>query len=149
MLLRLTNREEIDTITKISVDAFHSDYLVGLDPGAGPPGYDSITWHKQMQEQKHLYTYINDNRTIIGGAVLFSSSDELYIGRIFISPEFHRKGYGIKLMNDIENMFSSAKIFKLDTPMNNIRANSLYKKLGYIQINDEGDCAVYKKDNKK
>lgn len=48
MLLRLAKEEEIEIITKISIDAFHSDYLVGLDPNDGPPGYDSVEWHKMM-----------------------------------------------------------------------------------------------------
>ena len=146
MLLRLTKKEEIETITKISVEAFHTDYLVGLDPNDGPPDYDNVEWHDKMQSQNCLYTYLDDNQTIVGGAVLFSSSDKVYIGRIFISPNYHRKGYGTKLMNDIENMFSSAKLFKLDTPLNNVRTNTFYKKLGYVQVNIEGDCVTYLKE---
>lgn len=145
MLLRLTKEEEIEIITKISIDAFHSDYLVGLDPNDGPPDYDSVEWHKMMQSESHLYSYLDDNNTIIGGAILFSSTDTLYIGRIFISPEYQGNGYGIKLMNDIEKMFSHITLFKLDTPLNNARTNALYKKLGYVQTNIEGDCVSYVK----
>ncbi len=146
MLLRFTTKEEIETITKISIDAFHTDFLVGLEPNDGPPDYDSLQWHEKMQSQNCLYTYIDESETIIGGAVLFSSHEEVYIGRIFISPQYHRKGYGIKLMNDIENMFPYAKLFKLDTPLNNGRTNAFYKKLGYVQINIEGDCVTYIKE---
>ncbi len=149
MLLRLTKKEEIEIITNISIDAFHSDVLIGLDSNDGPPEYDSITWHKQMQNEKHLYTYLNDDGIIVGGAILFASTSELYIGRIFISPQYHKKGYGISLMNDIEDMFSFVKKFKLDTPINNVRTNSFYKKLDYIQSGFDGDCVVYVKNNKK
>lgn len=145
MLLRLTAEEEIEMITKISIDAFHSDYLIGLEPNDGPPGYDSVKWHKEMQKEKHLFSYFNDDGIMVGGAILFVSYDEIYIGRIFISPKYHRKGYGISLMNDIEKMFSSVKRFKLDTPTKNIRTNSFYKKLGYIQTNVDGDFAIYEK----
>lgn len=31
-MLRLTKKEETEAITKISIDALHTDYLVGLDP---------------------------------------------------------------------------------------------------------------------
>lgn len=147
MLLRLTAEEEIEIITKISIDAFHSDYLIGLEPNDGPPGYDSIKWHKEMQKEKHLFSYFNDGGILVGGAILFASYDEIYIGRIFISPKFHRKGYGISLMNDVEKMFSSVKRFKLDTPTKNIRTNSFYKKLGYILTNVDGDFAIYEKEN--
>lgn len=147
MILRLTAEEEIEMITKISIDAFHSDYLIGLEPNDGPPGYDSVKWHKEMQKEKHLFSYFNDGGTMVGGAILFVSYDEIYIGRIFISPKYHRKGYGISLMNDVEKMFSSVKRFKLDTPTKNIRTNSFYKKLGYIQTNVDGDFAIYEKEN--
>lgn len=147
MLLRLTAEEEIEMITKISIDAFHSDYLIGLEPNDGPPGYDSVKWHKEMQKEKHLFSYFNDGGIMVGGAILFTSNDEIYIGRIFISPKYHRKGYGISLMNDVEKMFSSVKRFKLDTPTKNIRTNSFYKKLGYIQTNVDGDFAIYEKEN--
>lgn len=52
-------------------------------------------------------------------------------------------------MNDVEKMFSHITLFKLDTPLNNARTNALYKKLGYVQTNIEGDCVSYvKKCNK-
>lgn len=147
MFLRLTTEEEIEMITKISIDAFYSDCLIGLEPNDGPPGYDSVKWHKEMQKEKHLFSYFNDGGIMVGGAILFVSYDEIYIGRIFISPKYHRKGYGISLMNDVEKMFSSVKRFKLDTPTKNIRTNSFYKKLGYIQTNVDGDFAIYEKEN--
>lgn len=143
MLLRLAEKEEIEDITRISIAAFHSDYLVGLDPNDGPPDYDSVPWHAEIQAQNHLYTYIDESNTIIGGAVLFSSPEKVYIGRVFIAPEYHRKGYGIRLMKDIESMFSTSKLFKLDTPLNNVRTNAFYKKLGYVQTNVEDNCVTY------
>ena len=148
MLLRLTKKEEIETLTKISIDAFYSDYLVGLDPNDGPPDYDNIEWHRKMQIDHHLYSYIDDNNRVIGGAILFPSNEILYIARVFISPEFHRLGYGIKLMKDIEKMFDSIKLFKLDTPLNNVRTNNFYKKLGYVQTEIKSDCVTNEKDKK-
>ena len=141
--LRLSSPGEVEELTKISIEAFHSDFLVGLDPNDGPPDYDSLEWHKQMQAEGHLYSFANENGTIIGGAVLFASTETVYIGRIFVSPEYQRRGYGIKMMAEIESMFSSAKLFKLDTPANNIRTNSFYRKLGYVQSGVVDDCAVY------
>lgn len=141
--LRLSKQNEVEEITKISIEAFHSDILVGLDPNDGPPDYDSLEWHEKMQIEGHLYSFVNENGKIIGGAVLFASEEMLYIGRIFISPEYQRQGYGIKMMAEIENLFSASKLFKLDTPANNIRTNSFYQKLGYVQSGIDEDCAVY------
>ena len=142
-ILRLSRPEEVEMITRISVKAFHSDSLLGLDPNDGPPDYDSLEWHKKMQKENRLYSFLNESGKIVGGAVLFASEEALYIGRIFISPEYQRQGYGIKMMTEIEKMFPSVKLFKLDTPANNIRTNSFYQKLGYIQSGIDDDCVVY------
>ena len=141
--LRLSSPKEVEEITNISIEAFHSDFLVGLDPNDGPPDYDSLKWHEQMKNESHLYSFFNESGILIGGAVLFASKDMVYIGRIFISSEYQRQGYGIKMMAEIENMFSSSKLFKLDTPVNNIRTNSFYQKLGYVQSGIVDDCVVY------
>ena len=141
--LRLSDLKEVEEITKISIEAFHSDYLVGLDSNDGPPDYDSLKWHEKMQNESHLYSFFNESGTLIGGAVLFASKEMVYIGRIFISPKYQRQGYGIKMMAEIENMFASSKLFKLDTPANNIRTSSFYQKLGYVQSDIVDDCAVY------
>ena len=142
-ILRLSRPAEVEMITKISVKAFHSDSLLGLDSNDGPPDYDSLKWHEKMQKENHLYSFLNESGMIIGGAILFASEEMVYIGRIFISHEYHRQGYGIKMMTEIENMFSSVKLFKLDTPVNNIRTNSFYQKLGYTKSGIDDDCVVY------
>ena len=79
--------------------------MVGGDENEGPPGYDSSQWHKQMLQEGHLYTYLSDNGQILGGAILFEGNNELYIGRIFIDPQYFRCGYGMKLMEEIEKTF--------------------------------------------
>ena len=66
-----------------------------------------------MMEQNHLYTFLNSDENIVGGAVLFGA-EELFVGRIFIDPRYFRQGYGMKLMMEIEDLFHS-KIIKLDS----------------------------------
>lgn len=54
--------------------------------------------------------------------------DELNIGRIFVSPEHFRKGYGIFLMQAIEKLFPDVREFTLDTPVWNVWTNAFYAK---------------------
>ena len=56
---------------------------------------------------------------IVGGAILFLDKDgeTLYVGRIFIDPVHHRKGYGLSLMKMMESCCSDIKKIKLDTPL--------------------------------
>ena len=85
---------------------------------------DEITYKAMMGEYIIYY-----RGKIVGGAILFPDKDRLNIGRIFVSPEHHRKGYGIYMMQEIEAMFSDAKEFTLDTPIWNVRTNAFLRNL--------------------
>ena len=134
MHLRLSVSNEIETLTQISKEAFNSDYLIGLEPNSGPPNYDDSKWHKQMFEEGHLFTYLDDSKNIVGGAILFENNKTLYVGRIFIDPKYFRKGYGYSLMLDIEKYFRDCNLFKLDTPKNNITDNQYNHLLNQITL---------------
>ena len=83
MILRKSIASDVKELTSISTKAFDTDVLVGGPENDGPPGYNSEGWHREMMEQNHLYTYICEDETIVGGAVIFGR-DELFVGRIFM-----------------------------------------------------------------
>ena len=132
------------TLNGISKRAFDSDVQVGAPLAGGPPGYMSVPYHTKMARSNHLYKLTN-NGLIVGGAILFLDKDKLNIGRIFVSPEHHRKGYGIYMMREIEAMFSDVKEFVLDTPIWNVRTNTFYTKLGYIEARRDQEFIYYSK----
>ena len=112
----------------------------------GPPEYDSVAWHEQMFNERHLFQAEIDGE-IIGGALLFLIDDgkTLYIGRIFVDPIHHRKGYGISLMELVESYYPSVKKIVLDTPLWNVRTNAFYKKLGYSEVKRDKEFAYLQK----
>ena len=132
-------------LVAISKHAFDSDVEVGAPSLAGPPGYKSVPFHMKMARQGNLYKLVDDNGFIVGGAVLFPKKDTLHVGRIFVSPEHFRKGYGIFMMESIEEMFSDAKELVLDTPIWNRRTNALYSKLGYTEERRDKEFIYYSK----
>lgn len=134
------------TITEISKRAFDSDIQVGASSAGGPPDYMSVPFHTQMARENHLYK-LTDNGLIVGGAILFLDKDRLNIGRIFVSPEHHRKGYGIHIMQEIEATFSDINEFALDTPIWNVRTNAFYIKLGYVEVRRDNEFIYYSKKN--
>ena len=85
------------TLNGISKRAFDSDVQVGAPSAGGPPGYMSVPYHTKMARSNHLYK-LTDDGLIVGGAILFPDKDKLNVGRIFVSPEHFRKGYGIYMM---------------------------------------------------
>lgn len=143
-IFRKASEQEVEKLTELSIAAFHTDYLVGGDELEGPPGYDDINWHLEMQKGDYLYTFQVDNK-IIGGAVIFINKNSIYIGRIFVDPLFHHQGYGIAIMEAIESLDNNINSFYLDTPIKNVRTNAFYKKLGYIETSRDTECVNYRK----
>lgn len=121
------------TLTGISKRSFETDVSVGGPSKGGPPGYMSVPFHTKMARMKHLYK-LTDNGLIVGGAILSLKEDTLNIERIFIAPEYFRKGYGLFMMGEIEGRFTNVKKFMLDTPDWNVRTNAFYKRLGYKEL---------------
>ena len=128
----------------ISKKAFDSDVEVGASSVGGPPGYNSLSFHTKMARMNCLYKLVDDYK-IVGGALLFLKDNELNIGRIFVDPEYFRKGYGIFMMQQIEESFAEATVFTLDKPIWNIRTNAFYQKLGYVEVRRDGDFVCYEK----
>ena len=107
------------TLTGISKRSFETDVSVGGPSKGGPPGYMSVPFHTKMARMKHLYK-LTDNGLVVGGAILSLKDDVLNIERIFVAPEYFRKGYGLFMMKQIEELFSNVKRFLLDTPYWNV-----------------------------
>ena len=149
MVMRLENaeRKHIERIVAISKRAFETDTEVGGAIGDYPPEYDSVTWHEQMRNEGHLLQAVIDGE-IVGGAILFVDKDgeTLYIGRIFIDPVYHRKGYGLSLMKMVEAYYPDIKKIQLDTPLWNVRTNAFYSKLGYREVKRDEGFAYYQKE---
>lgn len=104
----------------------------------------SEPFHLEMARTGHLYK-LTENGLIVGGALLFRDGDELNVGRVFVNPAHFRKGYGMRMMEAIEEMFADVKVFTLDTPVWNIRTNAFYAKLGYTEEKRSEDVVYYSK----
>ena len=146
-IVKAEEEDQIERIVDISVRAFETDVYVGGAEGDCPPGFDSVDWHKQMARDGHLYQAMIGN-DLIGAAIVFPDveNNSVYIGRIFIDSVYHRKGYGIHLMECIEKEFPCATEFDLDTPCWNERTNAFYKRLGYRIIKVEDGFVFYQKE---
>ena len=147
MKLEHAELNHIERIVAISKAAFDSDMHVGAPEADAPPDYDSIPWHMQMQNEGHLLQAVIDGE-IVGGAIVFLDKDgeTLYIGRIFIDPVHHRKGYGLSLMKLVEAHYPGIRKIKLDTPLWNVRTNAFYTKLGYREVKRDAEFAYYQKE---
>ena len=149
MYIVRAEENQVKTIVDMSVRAFETDVNVGGTKGDCPPGYDSVEWHKQMAREGHLYLAKIEN-DLVGAAVIFpdETKNSVYIGRMFIDSVYHRKGYGILLMECIEKNYPFGTEFNLDTPSWNVRTNAFYVKSGYQVIKEEDGFVFYRKTRK-
>ena len=147
MSLQLLKANTADALTLVGISkhAFDSDVEVGASDLCGPPGYKSLPFYTKMARMNCLYKLTDDDGITVGGAVLFVKDNEMNVGRIFVSPEHFRKGYGIFMMQQIEEMFPDVQIFTLDTPIWNVRTNTFYQKLGYTEVRRDSDFVYYEK----
>ena len=69
---------------------------------------------------------------IIGGFWFFNSNVEhAYLSRIFVDPEFHKKGVGSKALRFLFKTYPDVKAWSLQTPIWNTRTPGFYLKLGF------------------
>lgn len=147
ILVEVANKNHAAILAEISKKAFDTDVFVGGKSIGGPPNYDSVKWHEKMISQGNL-SIITLEGKIIGGIVLFNdkyNKEIMYVGRIFIDPDFHRHRYGSEVMNIIEKKNSLIKYWRLETPDWNIRTNTFYKKIGYVEMERKGHSVFFQK----
>ena len=115
----------------ISIKAFHSDIKAGANILKGPPGYNSLEFHKEMLKKACGFYKIMAKSSIVG-AFWFMKEDNntAYLNRIFIDPYYHRQGIGRKAFEFLFNTFPEIKTWKLKTPKWNKRTSTFYNKVG-------------------
>ena len=144
---KLAQDDDIENLTNISTNAFHSDYEVGApNKTGGPPGYNSQIFHRKMLKSSKAFYKILDKDRIVGGFFIFLKSEtHMELTRIFIDPEYLRKGIGTRSIKYLFNKYSQIEKWTLDTPKWNVRTATFYKKMGFQIENENNDFYYYSK----
>ena len=93
---------------------------------------------------------VDDNNTIIGSVRAQERDGTVYIGKLMVHLEYGHKGYGTKLLSEIEKCFPD-KRYELFTSTRSIDNIRLYQKLGYTifarkAVNDELELVYMEKN---
>ena len=152
LVINIEPAQEVDAniLARICKDAFHTDAELGVSstlpeprlPG-GPPGYDSPDFQKFIMKIMNYYKILIKDK-IVGGLFFSSANQDHYVlERIFISPDYHRKGIATRAMELALNKHPDGKFWTLGTPNWNLRTQNFYERLGYIQIGwEEADPPI-------
>jgi Acetyltransferases len=77
---------------------------------------------------------VNKNDGLIIGSVrAYEENGRVYIGKLFVHPDYQNKGFGTKLLNAIES-FYQGKTFELYTSSKSDKNLNLYTKSGYKEF---------------
>ena len=128
--------EDATTLTDKCKRAFDSDSEVGAPGPGGPPGYDSLEWNiKTIKNQYLQYYTILKGKEIVGGFIVGDRGPGYQVcERVWVDPDYMRKGIGTKAFELIWEKYPSADLWVLGTPEWNLRTNPFYQSIGFVQI---------------
>lgn len=87
----------------------------------------------EVNNQINNYQLININGKICGCILVKNKDDGVIIDELYLEEEYRNKGIGTDLIN---NVITNNKIVYLWVYKDNVKAISLYKRLGFLIINE-------------
>lgn len=70
-----------------------------------------------------------NSNNIVGLATAEKKDKRIFLKRLYVHPDYQRKGIGIKLLISILNVFKVTKTIYLEAEQDNIKGISFYKKM--------------------
>lgn len=138
--------QEAESLTAVSVRAFHSDIQAGALIPKGPPGYDSAEFHVEMMETATSFYTITYEGSIVGAFWFHCHGQQrAHLYRIFIDPDYHRLGFGKQAFAFLFKTYPWIKTWSLKTPCWNTRTPKFYAGLGFSVSKEEGNFRYFEK----
>jgi GNAT superfamily N-acetyltransferase len=139
--LRRFESRDAGLLAAISKRAFEHDVHYGAPVPGGPPGYDAPEWQARAAREATAYFVIHHQGDVVGGMIVFGSSGDYWLGRMFVDPMAQNQGIGARAIDLLEDEYPDAKRWALETPSWNTRNHRFYEKLGYARVGlaDSGD----------
>ncbi|MBP8948736.1 MAG: GNAT family N-acetyltransferase [Candidatus Promineofilum sp.] len=146
LTLELAQPDDAAALADISRRAFETDSAVGGTGPGGPPGYDTAAWQRSMMTKASAYWKLLLDGQLIGGAIVFSyPRGRYYLARIFLDPDYHRQGLGLRAMEALLAAYPEARVWRLETPPWNRRTRAFYKKLAFRVVREMAEDVFFQK----
>ena len=134
MQIRAAEVTDCGALARTSRLAFDHDVNYGAPGVGGPPGYDSVAWHRQALTWGRVVVLVLADRIVGGVVVVMKSGDHAELGRIWLEPAVQNQGWGAVALKLIEDMFPQVRRWTLDTPSWNQRNQTFYRSMGYVEV---------------
>lgn len=151
--LRQANREDLETIWKMQVEAFKGLLEVYQDYDMSPAAENLDKIVARFEQPWTKYYFIEANGTKVGAIRVVDKQDgsRKRISPIWIMEEYRNKGYAQDAIRAVEDIYGKDN-WCLDTILQEKGNCHLYEKMGYHQtgqiehINERMDIIFYEKD---
>ena len=123
------DHKDLDEILRLQYLAYQSEAaLFGTDDI--PPLKQTLDEVIAEYEKGIILKLVTDDNVIIGSVRAREENKTVYIGKLMVHPEHRHKGYGTRLLTEIEKCFTCERyeLFTSTRSVDNIR---LYEKNGY------------------
>ena len=95
-----------------------------------PPLKETLDEVKEEFRNGIILKMVSEDGKIIGSVRAHEKDGTAYIGKLMVHPDFRGKGYGSRLLKEIERCYSN-KRFELFTSTRSVDNIRLYERLGY------------------
>ena len=129
------DHKDLDEILRLQYLAYQSEAaLFGTDNI--PPLKQTLDEVIAEYEKGIILKLVTDDNVIIGSVRAREENKTVYIGKLMVHPEHRHKGYGTRLLTEIEKCFTCERyeLFTSTRSVDNIR---LYEKNGYKEYKRE------------
>lgn len=123
------DHKDLDEILRLQYLAYQSEAaLFGTDDI--PPLKQTLDEVIAEYEKGIILKLVTDDNVIIGSVRAREENKSVYIGKLMVHPDHRHKGYGTRLLTEIEKCFTCERyeLFTSTRSVDNIR---LYEKNGY------------------
>lgn len=129
------DHKDLDEILRLQYLAYQSEAaLFGTDDI--PPLKQTLNEVIAEYEKGIILKLVTDDNVIIGSVRAREENKTVYIGKLMVHPDHRHKGYGTRLLTEIEKCFTCERyeLFTSTRSADNIR---LYEKNGYKEYKRE------------
>ena len=129
------DHKDLDEILRLQYLAYQSEAaLFGTDDI--PPLKQTLDEVIAEYEKGIILKLVTDDNVIIGSVRAREENKSVYIGKLMVHPDHRHKGYGTRLLTEIEKCFTCERyeLFTSTRSVDNIR---LYEKNGYKEYKRE------------
>lgn len=130
--IRKANYQDLELLHNIQIESFKSvlEKYRDYDISPGNESIDQI--RKKYNQDFTTYWLIQTDEKVVGGVRVISGTNNRYrISPIFVLPDEHGKGIAQETFRLLEEFYSDAKLWILDTILEEEGNCYLYEKLGY------------------